>query len=377
MPASPLFRPVFTASRLGAILLATGSGWALAQTPSYQTRILSPLPLASRSSSYDLSPSGVVVGSTLVSVLSVPRQSERAVYWPAGSSSPRRLTCLSAQLPSASATPCLALGLNGRGLLAGWSAAGTSTTKRAVLWSSVTATPIDLSGALTAAGLRGTASWARAVNDQGQVLGVAESADTVELRPFIWQAGQVRVMPLPDAALSQIRPVGLDEQGVAVVTAYRTIDNNLLTGIVGHEVTLRWHPDDRVEEIARFTAMDVSPAGHLAGRACPVGRPVQAALWWQGGLELLATEAGLSSEAFAVNRHGVAVGWHTNPGNTAPSTRAVIWTPGQMRRDLSALATPPWGYHYNRGAQINDVGQIVVDGTTSTRVQSIVLTPRP
>ena len=361
-------------SALAALVLAAQAQAQLAT--SYQSRLLSPLPFASRSFVSDIGPTGVVVGSTLVPVLSIPRQSERSVYWPAGSSSPRSLSCLSARLPSPSATPCMAQAINAQGRLAGWSASGTFTTKRAVLWSAVAGAPTDLSADLNTAGLTGSSSWAIDLNDQGQVLGAAASSGLFELRPFVWQDGRVRVMPLPAADLSQIRPVGLDEHGVAAISALRRIGPSAQATYDYRDVTLLWHPDQRLEEVPDLTPLGVGPAGHVVGRYQAPGQPLQAAVWFQGQLQLLPTDAGLTSEARAVNRQGVVVGTHANPGHTAPSQRAVVWSQG-LRRDAAALTTPPAGYHLDRGIDINDAGVIVVEGSTATRVQSVVLTPRP
>jgi hypothetical protein len=341
-------------------LLATVPDQAMAA--GYTSQLLSPLLLGAQSFHQAMGPTGAVVGTSLVNVLSIPRQSERAVLWPAGSTTPRQMKCLAATVP-ASITPCLAQDINRSGLIVGWSAFQSSTTKRAVIWTPGSSSPVDLSAAISAAGLNGQESVATHVNDAGWVLGLAIPPGQLEVRPFVWRHQQVTRLADPGPQISMIRAVGLNQSGMAV--AVGTDDSQSPPRNVG----LVWHPDGRLETLPDFTPRGLSEAGHVAGN-----RFAQAGVWYQGGFRWLPITPGVSNEALTVNSAGV-VGGYQYAVNGAPV--ATLWDATGRAQALNTLATPPSGYRFHGVDEINDAGQLAVTATTASKVRTVVLTPKP
>jgi uncharacterized membrane protein len=334
----------------------------LAMAAGYTSQMLSPLLLGAQSYHQALGPTGAVVGTSLINVLGIPRQSERAVLWPAGSSTPRQMKCLATTVP-APITPCLAQDINRAGMIVGWSAFQRSTTKRAVMWTQSGNSPVDLSTAINAAGLNGEESLATHVNDAGWVLGLATSPGQLEVRPFVWRNQQVTRLPDPGPQISMIRTVGLNQAGMAVAVG---MDGSKSPP---REVGLVWHPDGRLETLQDFTPRGLSEAGHVVGN-----RFEQAGVWHQGSFRWLPTTPGVSNEAVTVNSAGV-VGGCQFALNGSPV--ATLWDAAGRAQALNTLATPPTGHRFHRVDEINDAGQVAVTATTASKVRTVVLTPKP
>lgn len=328
----------------------------------YTSQVLSPLLLGSQSYHAAMGPTGAVVGVSLVNVLSNPRQSERGVFWPAGSTSARQLKCLAAKVP-VNVTPCLPLDINRSGLMVGWSAFQDSTTKRAVLWNTSSGVPVDLSAAISAAGLSGKESLATHVNDAAWVLGVATPPGQLEVRPFLWRDQQVMALADPGPKITMVQTMGLNQAGMALAVGVDTSQTSPT------EVGLVWHPDGRLEVLPNFSPRGLSEAGHVAGN-----RFEQAGVWHQGQFRWLPNTPGVRNVAETVNSAGV-VGGHQTPLNGSPV--ATLWDAAGRAQALSTLAKPPSGFRFQRVEEVNDAGQLAVSATTSGKVRAVVLTPKP
>jgi uncharacterized membrane protein len=333
-----------------------------AMAAGYNSQVLSPLLLGAQSYHLALGPTGAVVGTSLVNVLSVPRQAERSVLWAAGSTTPRSVKCLPATVP-ASATPCLAQDINRSGTMVGWSAFQREATKRAVVWASGSAAPVDLSADLSAAGLNGQESLATHVNDAGWVLGLATAPGQLELRPFVWRSRQATRLAEPGPQITMIRTMGLNQAGMAVAVGLDVSQSP------PREVGLIWHPDGRLQTLADFSPRGLSEAGHVVGN-----RFEQIGVWHQGSFRWLPTTPGVSDFAETINSAGV-VGGQQVATNGSPV--ATLWEANGRALALSTLATPPSGFRFQRLEEINDAGQMAVTATNAGKVRTVVLTPRP
>jgi uncharacterized membrane protein len=333
-----------------------------AMAAGYTSQMLSPLLLGAQSFHQALGPSGAVVGTSLVNVLSIPRQSERAVLWPAGSTSPRQMKCLATSVP-AHITPCLAQDINRSGQIVGWSAFQGEPTRRAVWWSSASSAPQDLSAAIGATGLNGQESVATHLNDDGLILGLATAPEWLEPRPFVWQGRQARRLADPGRHVVQISTVGLNRSGLAVAVG---MDMRSPTPT---PIGLVWHPDGRLETIEGFTPRGLSDAGHVVGRHLD-----RIGLWHQGVFRVLPATPGVRDLPETVNSLGLIGGQQVSADGTAMAT---TWDADGRAQTLNSRASPPSGYRFVRIEEINDAGQMAVTATSGGKVRTVVLSPRP
>src|SRR5438034_689441 len=153
----------------------------------------------------------------------------------------------------------------------------------------------------------GRVSFAYAINDAGQVVGISEGGSGA----FLWQNGVM---------------TDLGNLGVAYYTV----------------------------------AWAINDAGQAVGGSSPDYGVEHAFLWSGGGMQDLGTLGGSASEARAINDAGQVVGWSLNASG---ATHAFLWQNGTM----TDLGTLPGGYaSYAYG--INDAGQVVGTSEDSSGV---------
>lgn len=126
-------------------------------------------------------------------------------------------------------------------------------------------------------------------------------------------------------------------------------------------------------------AFGINDSGRVVGVAQtnPSTSEFHAVLWDNGVIRDLGTllgGLGRHSEALAVNAGGQVVGWSSvNPQDTI--RHAFIWENGSLR-DLNSLIPSSSGWELHRAIGINDLGQIVGEGTLNGNAEALfVLTP--
>ncbi|MEN3359036.1 MAG: hypothetical protein V7637_3018 [Mycobacteriales bacterium] len=325
---------------------------------------------------------------------------------------------LAAPAPAALAAPAARYAVTDLGALAGGVSGanavnnagvvvGVSTVdslrQHAVRWSA--------NGAITDLGLLpgGASSSALAVNDAGQVAGVADRSDGGFGYPVRWSAaGAITDLGGPitnrlgeaDGIDPAGRVVGgqrpADSEGAPVGIRYGTdgAPTELGAGLeLARGVNARgqivggpayvWQAG-RVTPLPDLTggrsalAFAINVAGVVVGVSATADPAAQHAVRWAGGVPTdIGTVDGISySEARAVNSAGQVVG--TADGRCTPcaAPRAWIWQPGAPITALDTLLPAGSGWSLRAADGINDRGQIVGTGLHNGARHGYLLTPR-
>jgi probable HAF family extracellular repeat protein len=202
-------------------------------------------------------------------------------------------------------------------------------------------------------------SAARGINDDGEVVGVANSADVVAAFRWTPQGGAQRLRALPTDTTSEAFRINRYGQ----VVGYSS-------GAGGIRAVL-WSRDGAVQELAGLPegkysrALGINSRGDVVGS---VGRApeTRAFLWTTSGAKDLGTLPGDGeSEALSLNDAGDIVGW----SGGAAGTRAVMWSSGEMR-DLGGLA----GAEHSRARAVNARGEVVGDSGNAHRSRAFLWT---
>jgi len=199
-----------------------------------------------------------------------------------------------------------ALSINNLGWIVG---TASLSDARAFFWDPAISTPQILTN-----NLGGTQSWLNKINDQGQVVGYAETGETdpVTQKKYV------------HAFLSD--------------WANRTMQN--LGTLGGNE---SW-------------ANDISPLGQIVGTA-QIATGMLLAFLDPGSrvLQNLGTLGGDQSAAMGINNQGQVVGWATASNGAYAFLRNIL-APGEPMQNLGILTG---GYNYSQALSINDRGEAV------------------
>lgn len=256
----------------------------------------------------------------------------------------------------------LTYGINNRGEAVGLSLMLGDETAHAFIWKDG-----DLRDLGTLPG--GTISMGFAINQRGQVLGVADNPDQ-QLSFFLWH----RSTGMLDLGAWSL---GGDPED----TRPRAINNRLQ--IVGkatdeedRQRAFLW--DDGVMTdlgtlggSASF-ARDINERGEIVGFAYTANDLNSYAVRWKNGQIESLGALGHWSEARAINNRGDVVGISGSPDSYP---RAVLWRDGAVRRldELIPAGSGWWLYVAN---DVNDSGEIVGIGAIDDEWHAYVLTPR-
>jgi probable HAF family extracellular repeat protein len=192
---------------------------------------------------------------------------------------------------------------------------------RAIIWDA---------GVLTDLGTLFSTSYASAINEAGQVVGVTDigpPAGGQERRGFLWENGQMTALdPLPGG----LRSAAFD-----------------------------------INDVGQICGLSRQPGGP------PYFIPFNVAVLWEDGVVNNLGVHGLSS-ASAINNHGQVVGLRAT-GNSSPST-AFIWQNG-VTQNLNNLIPSDSGWDLRSARDINDAGQIVGSGRHPQADRAYLLEP--
>ncbi len=268
---------------------------------------------------YDINNAGQIVGARGAGT------SLAGAIWTAGTAS---------ALPKLETTASQAYAINNSGQVVGYNGAAHPT-----LWTN--GVPSDLGGS--------GVSQARDINDMGQIVGDSYGS-TSGAQAVIWQGGTRTVLDTPTGTVSYAR--GINNDGDVV-------------GVSGSRATL-WADAGAAVTLGALTGSTGSQAYAINGNGVIVGytdfgSARHATLWDEGGnaVDLGFFAGGTRSQATDINLSGQIVGFsNIAAGQLFTNNRAVLWQDGEML-DLNGLVDAGLGWTLYQAEGINDQGQIV------------------
>ena len=202
--------------------------------------------------------------------------------------------------------------------------------------------------------LGGASSSASGINEAGQIAGISNNASG-ESHAFVWDNGTMTDLgTLPGDYYSEA--YGISDAGQVV--GYSFDSSRTYHAFLWQAGTMT---DLGNLGVAYYTvAWAINDAGQAVGGSSPDYGVEHAFLWSGGGMQDLGTLGGSASEARAINDAGQVVGWSLNASG---ATHAFLWQNGTMT-DLGTLPGGYAGYAYG----IDDAGQVVGTSEDSSGV---------
>ena len=250
-------------------------------------------------------------------------------------------------LPTLGGATTMAADINDGGQVVGWSNTSAGRT-HAFLWTS--------GGGMQDLGtLGGFHSYAVGINNAGQVTGYADLTGSQTWHAFLWTpgTGMQDLGTLDGSVYSYARAI--DDEGRVI---------GLSSSATGAGRMFLWTPGGGMQDLAASTGIpgqviDFNNAGQLAGTA-RFGEEDHAFLWTPGtGTRDLGSLGGEPTVALALNEAGWVVG-RTSSG--PPSVRAFLWTPRDGMRDIGTLGAVG---RSTIASDVNDLGQVVGESYTA------------
>jgi probable HAF family extracellular repeat protein len=232
--------------------------------------------------------------------------------------------------------------------------------------------------------LGGTNGFATAINNRGQVVGIAETShrdatcpppQVLSVRAVLWQNGHARELP-PFPSDTAAAATAINDNGQAVGASGTC--TGVATGTAAH--ALRWQ-DGKPTDLGNLgnpsgnIAFAINNRGQIVGQAGVPGKPYHHAFLWQHGtMTDLGTLPGRpASLANAINNRGQVVGFSQDPNGN--NTIAWLWQNGVMT-NLNTLIPPRSPMFLIEALGINNRGQIIGYGSLPNgQTRGYLLTP--
>lgn len=234
--------------------------------------------------------------------------------------------------------------------------------------------------------LGGQSSWATGINNHGEIVGYSTAADGVD-HGFVFRDGMMtdlgaHVYPgkINDSGqMSGVMGIAgandINNSGQVVGTYYNYIagmyraflyDNGAVTELSGESGVPSWAyaVNDHGQAVG---AAYLDPSGGLPGAYITTANPV---IFQNGGITNLSKPDSFYGVAYGINNLGQVVGLlGTTPSNA--HTSAFVYNDGRMVRADTLLPNNS-GWNLYSAADINDLGQIVGNGTNGAYILSPV-----
>ena len=245
-----------------------------------------------------------------------------------------------------------AWGLNDKGQIVGWAGVvvGQTWEPRAVRWDTATKTFIDLRA--------GNDSCALSINNLGWIVGTASLSNA---RAFFWDPAILTPQILPNnLGGTQSWFNKINDQGQVVGYAETSETDPVTQKKYVHAFLSDW-ANRTMQNLGTLGgneswANDISPLGQIVGTA-QIDTGMQIAFLDPGNrvLQNLGTLDGDQSAAMGINNQGQVVGWST----ASDGVYAFLWNilaPGEPMQNLGILTGE---YNYSQALSINDQGEVV------------------
>jgi len=240
--------------------------------------------------------------------------------------------------------------INELGEIAGWAnhdPGGSLFDQHACVWTA--------NGLVDLGTLGGESSWANGMNDVGQVVGESEYEGGRGAKAFLWQNGQMEVLPAPFEGSDGRAAYDVNDQGQTVGYG---------GGLDGQYNALLW----RNGEVFDLGSLDgngsaaeaINDHGVIAGRS-ETATSRHAVIWVdQQIIDIHSLGIEWWSWARGINNSGTVVGFAVGP----PGFVAFVREPGRPMEIMNKLVPPhlrlPW--RISEARSINDAGQIATEG---------------
>ncbi|WIT13262.1 PEP-CTERM sorting domain-containing protein [Paucibacter sediminis] len=234
-----------------------------------------------------------------------------------------------------------AAAINNAGQIVGVAYTPGNVERRATRWSGSSA--IDLGT------LGGTDSWATDINDAGQVVGAAFLTGNTGQRATLWNGTQATDLGVLGGASSSL--------AYAINNAGQVVGSSYIAPFAPRHAVV-WN-GATITDLGSFSgpagnswATGINDLGQIVGGASGGGSPYGAFVWNGGAASFLSVD--LSEQAKAINNLGQVTGVTYLLGDG--TLHGVVWS-GAATIDLPPLA----GMTLSRGNAINNAGQVVGD----------------
>jgi probable HAF family extracellular repeat protein len=214
--------------------------------------------------------------------------------------------------------------------------------------------------------LGGKFSSARSLNDKGQVVGGATTAQE-QYQAFLWSGGKMTGLgTLPGGDFSTAQSI--NEQGwiVGVSNTGKNGKNRAFLWKEGKMTSLGILPGGTLSH-----AHAINDAGDIVGWADTAEIEMEAILWRKGKMIKLGSLGEEPSSAWGINNRGQIVG---TASTDKKRMHAFLWENGKMT-DLNTLIPKEMGWVLQFAYRINERGQILGSGLFRNSRRLFLLTP--
>lgn len=261
-------------------------------------------------------------------------------------------------IPAPAGSAAFATGINHAGTVAGYTSLGAGDERRSFVFAAGGAAALDVFGAAF--------SYARAINDSGQVAGAyARGGD---LRAYLYQDGAAIDLGTLGGAFAAAN--GINNRGQVV--GFSSVDDS--EAFNAHAFL---YQDGVMLDLGTLAGGSLSEAtainelGQITGSAWVRGSN-HAFLFSGGELRDLGTLGGRFSFGYDINNRGVVVGAANRPDDLG---LFAFVHDGRRMIDLNTLIDPAAGWVLSEARAINDRGQIAAFGCQGEVCRGVLLEP--